>query len=116
MDNITDEEILDYFLNEDKTKIISVRINKTNLLKNTEKYAHYLENRYKDFRGNYTEIVSRIFYNIDEIPRCKVCGKLLKYKRFNRPYLTYCSTACQLRIIKSFIDSYFENKEINVLL
>lgn len=114
MKKITDKEILDYFLNKEKNKIISARINKKNLLKNNIEYANYLENRFIDFRGNYTEVVGRILNKIEKIPACKNCGKLLPYKGLKKPYLTYCSCSCQLKD-KDFIEKRTKNIDYSLV-
>ena len=40
---VNDKEILDYFINTKRNAIISARINRVNLAKNTPQYKEYLE-------------------------------------------------------------------------
>lgn len=94
---ITDKEILEYFIDKKRNAIISARINRNNLSKNFPQYKEYLEKRYEDFRGDYCEIIYRMFNGIDKIPFCKNCGKKLKYHGFKKnSYGTWCSRKCQL--------------------
>ena len=93
---ISDKEILEYFIDKKRNAIISARVNRRNLAKKPE-YKEYLEKRYEDFRGDYSEILYRIYYHIDVIPCCKKCGKKLKYHGFKEnSYGTWCSCKCQL--------------------
>ena len=56
---ISDKEILEYFIDKKRNAIISARVNRRNLAKKPE-YKEYLEKRYEDFRGDYSEILYRI--------------------------------------------------------
>lgn len=98
MYSITDKDIIDYFVNKEKGILIAARISKNGVNKVPE-MKEYLENRYDDKFTKYSEIVTRIYYNIDKIPTCKVCGKKLKYKTFKTPYGSekWCSCKCQLK-------------------
>ena len=58
---------------------------------------NYLLNRYDDITNKeyiYTETLYRIFNNIDIIPKCKTCGKDLKYIVSKHGYGIYCSKSC----------------------
>lgn len=116
---VTDEEILNYFVCKNRNAIISARINRSNLQKNTPQYKEYLENRYSDFRGDYCEVVYRIANRIEKIPVCKKCGKLLKYHGFKEnSYGTWCSTKCQLsdeNFIKNREEKISEEKRKEIL-
>ena len=113
---ITDNEILDYFVDKKRNAIISARINRKNMNKNVPLYQKYLENRYSDFRGDYCEIVYRIAHKIDTIPTCKKCNKILKYHGFKEnSYGTWCSCKCQLSdndFIKERESKYTEEDKI----
>lgn len=103
---ITDEKVLEFFIKNGK--IVATYVSKNNIVKYGE-YKEYLENRYSDFNGNYSEIIYRIKNGIDKIPLCKVCGKKLKYHgNRENSYGTYCSSTCQMRD-KDFIE-YRNNK------
>ena len=93
-----DEDIIDYFVNKERCAIISGRINKHAILKVPE-MVEYLNNRYSEPFDSYCEVVARIYHNISERPKCKVCGKELKYYTFKEPYRSgkWCSTTCQLK-------------------
>ena len=86
---MSDQEVIDYMnLNYPKR---SKRWDKL-----PQEIKTYLENRYDEFNGDYSEIYYRITHNIDEIPVCPVCGAKRKfidtYKGYGSPY---CSMKCQ---------------------
>lgn len=116
---VNDSEILKYFVCEKRNAIISARINRINLKKNTPQYKEYLENRYVDFRGDYCEVVYRIANGIEKIPVCKKCGKPLKYHGFKESsYGTWCSSKCQLsdeNFIKDREEKISEEKRKEIL-
>lgn len=93
---ITDEEIIDYFIKDNR--IIASRSNKRGL-KGIPEYKEYLESRFNDsipFRS-YSELIYRIFYKIEERPKCPICGNPLKYVGFKEGYQKYCSYKCALK-------------------
>ena len=66
-----DQDIIDYFIDENRAAIISARINYNNLIKKPE-YKEYLDSRYEDAefdveKGhlNYCSVVARIYWKID---------------------------------------------------
>ena len=86
---MSDQEVIDYMnLNYPKR---SKRWDKL-----PQEIKTYLENRYGEFNGDYSEIYYRITHNIDEIPVCPVCGTKRNYidtcKGYGSPY---CSMKCQ---------------------
>lgn len=93
---ITDEEIIEYFIKDNR--IIASRANKRGL-KGTPEYKEYLESRFKDFTPvkTYSELIYRIFYKIEERPKCPICGNPLKYIGFREGYQKYCSYRCALK-------------------
>lgn len=99
---VTDQEVIDYFVNIEKQKIIASRSNRK-ALENTAEFKAYLDNRFEDFRGNYCEVIARIYWHIEEIPRCETCGKKLNFIGFKHPYNKTCSTKCHINS-KSFKD------------
>ena len=42
-----------------------------------------------------SEVVYRIKYKIEELPKCPVCGKEIHYKKESRPFSKYCSNKCK---------------------
>lgn len=65
-------------------------------LTRSEKYINiknYLNNRYND-SFSFCEVLYRMFYNIDNKPKCPTCGKPLTFITKNKFY-KYCSIKCQ---------------------
>ena len=87
-----EKDIIDYTFSEEKQKFISGRCAKSILQKRN--WYDYLINKYNDTSTNsLIEVLYRIKYGIDEIPKCKICGKPLKFT--NNSYPTYCSAKCR---------------------
>lgn len=76
---MTDQDILDFFIDRSRGKIYESKININYLTNKAQEYKEYLDNRYPEPFDKYSEIIARIYHNIDIKPRCKVCGKLLKF-------------------------------------
>lgn len=57
-------------------------------------YENYLLNRYKDLL-NFGEIIYRICNNIDSIPKCKECGKPVRFLNLSDGYDDVCSDRCR---------------------
>lgn len=101
-----------YIINE----FFKIRLN-TNKKTFTDDVKKYLKNRFKEFTS-YKEVLYRIKYKIEEIPKCPVCGKNCKFN--GRPrliYLTYCSNECKKKsdlvgkhIIETMIKKYGKGK------
>ena len=71
---------------------------------------NYIFKRFSDINENTTlnEILYRIKYNINIIPKCPVCGSNIKFKNFNIGYGVVCSPNCNMKddkIIKKFKES-----------
>ena len=67
--------------------------------KNNDYYCQikdYLDNRFSDSNNSsYREIITRIKYNIEEIPKCPVCGSKLHFVgKKNKIYTDSCSIQC----------------------
>jgi hypothetical protein len=56
-------------------------------------FVNYIINRYSD-SSDISENVYRIVHHIDELPRCKICGKPVKYINFIKGYSDTCSHKC----------------------
>ena len=54
----------------------------------------YLTTRFASF-CTLSEVVWRIKNKIENLPKCKNCGKELKFYRISKPFLTYCSNKCK---------------------
>ena len=54
----------------------------------------YLTTRFTSF-CTLSEVVWRIKNKIENLPKCKNCGKELKFCRISKPFLTYCSNKCK---------------------
>lgn len=87
---ITDQFIIDYF------KSISVQTRCKMFLQrneNRKKILNYLLNRFKDDDTNdVKELIYRIENNIEEKPKCIICGKPVRYIKYY--YSEYCSQKC----------------------
>lgn len=91
--NVTDQSILDVLIDKNGN-LISTYISQRWLKEHG--YYEYLINRYDDNSiGSIQEIIYRIKHNIDIIPKCPVCGKSVKFKRFHEGYRKYCSSYCK---------------------
>ena len=93
---MTDQDVIDFFIDKHRNKIIEARVSKKYLDRNAIDYKNYLDSRYDDDFDKYSEIITRIYYRIDTKPICKICGKPLKFQKFTHPYGKWCSSKCQL--------------------
>ena len=57
-------------------------------------YESYLLNRYNDSE-NFGEVIYRICNNIDNIPKCKECGKHVRFLNLSDGYDDVCSDRCK---------------------
>lgn len=87
---INDQYILDNFLdkngNANRRKLQKSYLNK-------EEY-NYLINRFKDAK-TLSEVIYRIKYNIEILPKCPVCGKSLNFIKPSKHFQKYCSNKCK---------------------
>ena len=78
IDKLLEQDILNYTFSEETHKFMSGRCAKSILQKRG--WYDYLINRYTDNSiGSIIEILYRIKNNLDEIPKCKICGSPLKF-------------------------------------
>ena len=63
----------------------------------------YIENTFKDeynnIEDNLKEILYRIKYDIEDIPKCPICGKRVRFMGVNG-YNRTCSEKCQRKLVK----------------
>lgn len=84
-----DKEIILYVTNN-TNKIIPARANKKVLLKLN--YLNYITNRYSDSES-LSESLYRLVFNIEDRPKCKICGGKVKYS--SGKFSNYCSPKCR---------------------
>lgn len=89
---LSDEHILQKFLDKNShvcgRKILQLM---------TEDEKTYLKSRFQDLNGNETfkEIILRIKFKVEEVPKCKVCGKRVKFLgKSNMLFSQHCSCKC----------------------
>lgn len=91
---LNDKNVLEYIA--EKGNLIPSRCVKSVLIKHG--FYHYIMNRYsnntlsKDDKNYLKESIYRIYHNIEEPPRCKMCGSSILFK--NNTYTCYCSRKC----------------------
>ena len=83
---IDDDYILNNFL--DKNGNPNRRKLRLSFLSKDE--YEYLIKRFPVF-DTLSEVVYRIKYKIEELPKCPVCGKEIHYEKESRPFSKYCS-------------------------
>jgi hypothetical protein len=93
---MTDQDIIDFFIDKDRNQIIEAKVSKKYLENKALEYKKYLDTRYNEPFDKYSEVITRIYYKIDNRPTCKNCGKPLKFRGFKQPYGKWCNTKCQL--------------------
>ena len=72
---MTDIECLDFFYKNIKNKKLTIRY----ISKNFPIFINYIKNRFNDSNNEtISELIYRIENKIEEIPKCTVCGKLVK--------------------------------------
>ena len=105
---LNDEDIIKYFVS-DTGKIYSTRLRENLLNKNLD-YKLYLDTRFPQYPFlSYNEIIHLIIAKLEELPKCKECGKPLR-----KWYLgtKYCSSKCcnsNKDKIKLTSDNYLKN-------
>ena len=96
---ITDEDVITYLFNKDANRVYSQRIVEDVLKVANPTVYNYLYSRYDDIEPNTTvrELLYRIMNNIEEIPRCPICGKKVPFtiKIGFIGYKVFCSEKCR---------------------
>jgi hypothetical protein len=79
---------------------------------------------YNLYSDNMSANIYNFINNITEFPKCKICGKILKYRNYNIGYSKYCSAKCANRdneiqekyrktMLKKYgVDNPLKNKDI----
>ena len=93
---IADEDVITYLFNKDANRVYSQRIVEDVLKVANPTVYNYLYSRYDDIEPNTTvrELLYRIMNNIEEIPRCPICGKKVPFT-INDGYKVFCSEKCR---------------------
>lgn len=73
-------------------------------------FFNFLNEKFKDMDMKFSEKIYRYFYNINEDPKCIVCGKPVKYRNFAFGYSRYCCPACSSK------DPQTREKQKNTLI
>lgn len=91
---MNDIECLDFYDKNIKGK----RFHKTYLIKMYPDFMEYIQNRFSNTNGNESvkELIYRIRCKIEEIPKCPICGKQVKFINLKNTYQTFCTRECQL--------------------
>lgn len=98
---INDDYIVSLFFTS-KTNPNRIRKTTSYIIDNNDDIKNYLINRFPNFRNNFKEVLHRIKYNIEEIPKCPICGKPLKYYGLSSMlYGKTCSRKCQYEYMKT---------------
>lgn len=92
---INDKIVLEMCLSDNKSKICGPRVQPKRINSNIE-LKNYLLSRFTDIDENttYQEIVFRIWKNIEIVPKCKNCGKQIKYNGSKGGYVEFCCHSC----------------------
>ena len=95
---MTDHDVLEYFnlVNTKRCKITPVLLNTI-----SDEMRSYLESRFTEYSSDdkITEAIYRIFYKMEELKHCQICGTVLNYKTlFYRPNTKVCSKECQNKL------------------
>lgn len=92
----TDDEVKRYFIKENGA-INSIKAN-MQCLDFYYPLKEYIYSRFNDARpeDSPSEIVYRIVNNIEEKPKCPLCGKNVQFKTYKLGYSLYCSHKCAL--------------------
>lgn len=115
-----DNEILNYIL-DGKGKMIPSRTS-TKMLTKKGYYAYLVDRFVDNTTDSMQEILYRLVNNIETVPICPMCGKVIAFSLSNRNYPGWCSAKCRNNsdivkeknknsVSKSLKRLYAENKE-----
>ncbi len=98
MEPINDEIIKKIF-------ICNGKLNSNYKRKLSKEYSEYLLNRYDDSHDEIESII-RIYLNIEEHPKCPICGNPVKfYRSVIKPFGTTCSQRCASIYATKFVNT-----------
>lgn len=93
--------------------------------KHYPEFFNYLLDKYKGVSWKkFSELPYLYFHNMDDVPKCPVCGKYVSFINYSKGYRTYCCMKClhkdpkmEEKIKQSFIEKYgvenaFQNKDV----
>lgn len=89
-----DEECIEFYNQNLKGKKFSIKY----IEQKYPIFNNYVRHRFTDITGEekFKELIYRIENKLEEIPKCPICGKSLKFINKNPPkYQTYCSNKCK---------------------
>lgn len=61
-------------------------------------FGQYIQHRFIDIIEDHKtpkELIYRIEHKIEELPKCPICGKILKFDRVRNIYKSFCSSKCR---------------------
>lgn len=68
--------------------------NKLFLLRNYPDFYHFIIDKYSGYSLSCPEMLYWYFNNLSEHPKCKICGKKVKFKNIYTGYCDFCSHKC----------------------
>ena len=89
-----DEECIEFYNQNLKGKKFSIKY----IEQKYPIFNNYVRHRFTDITGEekFKDLIYRIENKLEEIPKCPICGKSLKFINTNPPkYQTYCSNKCK---------------------
>lgn len=89
---INDDYIVKYFQRDDGT--VKGAALASRIIDAHKDIASYMQNRFS-FTQDYKEVYYLLYHNLNERPKCPVCGKEVPFAKFNIGYRKYCSLECQ---------------------
>ena len=68
--------------------------NKNYISKNYPDFYHFIIDKYMGYSLSCSEMLYWYFNNLSEHPKCKICGKKVKFKNIYTGYCDFCSHKC----------------------